>query len=268
MTRPATASDPYFVALGEGRYRPTEQVQGAWSPDEQHVAPVIGLLLHTLELNHPREDLQWARLGVDILGFIRREEMTVTTRVLRPGRTIELLEATVAIGGRDTVRLTAWRLVRGDTREVAGLPEPEGEPMPGPDEVPDWDGMLHWGGGFIRSLRFRSVGNAPGRGRTWVRTDVPLVAGEQASALAAWVGLLDTANGSAVRQDPREWMFPNVDLTLHLHRTPQGPWVGLDTRVAWGPTGVGQTSSEVHDEQGPVGTLEQCLTLRPAPEGG
>lgn len=253
----------YFEALGDGRYQPTIHVQGAWSPEEQHVAPVIGLLLHALEQNHPREDLQWSRISVDILGFIHRAETHVTTRVLRAGRTIELLEATASIDGRDTVRATAWRLVRSDTSEVAGAPEPEGTPMPAPDEVPAWEGMLHWGGGFIESLEFRSAGNEPGRGRTWVRTPVGLVGGEPSSALAAWVGLLDTANGTAVRKDPREWMFPNVDLTLHLHRQPEGPWVGLDTKVYFGPSGVGETSSVVHDEHGPVGTLAQCLTLRP-----
>lgn len=255
----------YFTALGEGRYRPTEHVQGAWSPDEQHVAPVIGLLLHTLEHEHPREDLQWARLGVDILGFIPREEMTVTTRVLRPGRTIELLESSVEIAGRAAVRMTAWRLVRGDTSAVASGEHAE---LPAPGELEDWHGMDHWGGGFIRSLDFRSVpGSRAGRGRTWVRTDVPLVGGstgEQASPLASWVGLLDTANGTAGREAPHEWLFPNVDLTLHLHREPEGPWVGMDTRVSWGPTGIGQTASVVHDEQGPVGTVVQALTLRPA----
>ncbi|WP_298886836.1 thioesterase family protein [uncultured Serinicoccus sp.] len=255
----------YFTALGEGRYAPTEHVQGAWSPDEQHVAPVIGLLLHALEHEHPREDLQWARLGVDILGFIRREEMQVTTRVLRPGRTIELLEASVEIGGRDAVRLTAWRLMSSDTAAVAGQ---EHAQMPAPSELEPWHGMDHWDGGFIASLDFRSVpGSRAGRGRTWVRTDVALVGGrddEQASALASWVGLLDTANGTAGREAPHDWLFPNVDLTLHLHRMPEGPWVGLDTRVSWGPTGIGQTASVVHDEQGPVGTLVQALTLRPA----
>lgn len=253
----------YFEALGDGRYEPTIHVQGAWSPEEQHVAPVIGLLLHALERNHPREDLQWARVSVDILGFIRRAETTVTTRVLRAGRTIELLEATARIDDRDTVRATAWRLVRGDTSEVAGSPEPEGAPMPGPEKLPVWDGMEHWGGGFIHSLEFRSPGNEPGRGRTWVRTPLELVDGEASSELVRWVGLLDTANGSAVRKDPREWMFPNVDLTLHLHREPEGPWVGLDTQVHFGPTGVGETASVLHDERGVVGTLAQCLTVRP-----
>lgn len=250
----------YFTALGDGRYAPTELTQGAWQEDEQHVAPVIGLLVHALDLAHPRDDVRWSRLSVDILGMIRREEMLVTTRVLRPGRTIELLEATVEIGGRPTVRLTGWRLSVGDTSEVAAV---EDEPMPAPQDVPAWEGMQsRWGGGFIRTLEFRAEQGLPGRNRVWVRTDVPLVGGEPRSEVAEWVGLLDTANGIAVRTDPTAWMFPNVDLTLHLHRHPRGRWVGLDTRVSWGPEGVGVTSSVVSDEDGPVGRLQQSLTVR------
>lgn len=250
--------DHYFTALGEGRYAPTAHTQGAWQEDEQHVAPVIGLLVHSLELRHPSE-LQWARVSVDILGMIPREEVSVRTRVLRPGRTIELLEAEAEIGGRPTVRATAWRLVRSDTTAVAAV---EGDPMPSPEETPVWDGMDQWGGNFISSLQFRSAGGRPGRGHAWVHSPLQLVDGEDASELASWVGLLDTANGIATRQDPRQWLYPNVDLTLHLHRQPQGTWVGLDTRVSWGPEGLGQTSSVVHDVAGPVGTVEQALTVR------
>nr|WP_234439415.1 acyl-CoA thioesterase domain-containing protein [Streptomyces wedmorensis] len=92
----------------------------------------------------------------------------------------------------------------------------------------------------------------PGRGR-----------GEQ--PLASYIALVDTANGIAVQQDPTVWMFPNLDLTIHLHRQQEGPWTGLDTTVAFGPTGQGLTSSVLHDVHGPVGQAEQILTVRPQP---
>ena len=57
-------------------------------------------------------------------------------------------------------------------------------------------------------------------------------------------------------------MFPNVDLTLHFFARPTGRRVGLDTRVAFGSEGIGVTSSVMHDERGPVGTIQQSLTLR------
>jgi hypothetical protein len=60
-------------------------------------------------------------------------------------------------------------------------------------------------------------------------------------------------------------MYPNVDLTVHLHRQPEGPWTGLDTTVTFGPTGQGLTSTVLHDLNGPVGHAQQILTVRPVP---
>jgi hypothetical protein len=97
----------------------------------------------------------------------------------------------------------------------------------------------------------------------WLATPVALVAGEPVSELAGFVGLVDTANGIGVRQSPAAWMFPNVDLTVHLHRQPSGPWVGLDTTVVFGPDGHGLTTTVLHDLDGPVGRAEQLLTVRP-----
>ncbi len=83
------------------------------------------------------------------------------------------------------------------------------------------------------------------------------------SPLARYITLVDTANGIAVRQQPEQWMFPNVDLTIHLHRQPVPGAVGLDTTVVFGPTGQGLTTTILHDEQGPVGHAAQVLTVRP-----
>lgn len=65
-----------------------------------------------------------------------------------------------------------------------------------------------------------------------------------------------------MREHPGEWMFPNVDLTVHLFRRPRMGWIGLDTEVTFGETGLGLTSSDLYDEDGPVGRIEQILTVR------
>jgi hypothetical protein len=66
-----------------------------------------------------------------------------------------------------------------------------------------------------------------------------------------------------VRVDPKDVAFPNIDLTAHLFAVPEGDWLGFDTTVSFGPSGVGLTSSTLHDHRGPIGTLTQILTLRP-----
>jgi hypothetical protein len=253
--------DSYYLPLGEGRYQPTRLVQGVWSEKEQHMGPVSGLIAHELERHAPRDDLQLARITFEIYGFIAAEPLQIEVRTIRPGRTIELLEATMTIGERQVVRANAWRLSRQDTSAVAGG---VGEPLPGADSLPPWDGTSRWSGGFIGSLEGRQVpGAQPGRAQTWLRTQHPLVEGVRSTPLAAFVGLVDTANGVSTRVHPSGWMFPTPVLSIHLFRTPEPGWVGFDTTVVFGDSGVGVTSAVLHDRLGPVGRSEQILTVRP-----
>lgn len=262
-----TANDPvaYYRPLGRGRYAPTSHVEGAWTPEHQHMGPVSGLMVHEIERAQPREDLQLSRVSFDILGVLPMREVEVRVRTVRPGRTIELVEAEMYDAapdgtGRSLVRASAWWLPRSDTTAVAGI---EADPMPGRAEGEPWKGSETWQGGFIRSLEFLVVPTwRPGRARVWLRSLVDLVDGEDASALARYFAIIDTANGIAVRQDPRSCFFPNTDLTVHLLRQPERDWLGLDTAVSFGAAGVGLTSSTLHDPVGMVGRAEQILTVR------
>ncbi|MEU3019926.1 thioesterase family protein [Nocardiopsis sp. NPDC007018] len=251
----------YFVRAGTDRYLPTEHVSGAWNTAEQHFSPLGGLVTHVIEAHSEERGLLLSWISFDILGRLPMTECRTEVEVLRPGRTIELVEARVYAGERALVRARAWLLMPGDTRAVAGGAT---EPLPSPEGLATRTMGDLWPGGYIASLDVRPVG-APerGRGTAWLTTDVALVEGERAGPVASYLALVDTANGVAVRQSPTEWMFPNVDLTVHLHRRPRGPWVGLDTRVVFGPTGLGLTSTVLHDRLGEVGTAEQCLTVRP-----
>lgn len=260
-TAPETA---YFRRVGENRFVPTHHAGGAWASDEQHFSPVAGLIVHEmLRARTQRPDLAMSRIGFDILGRIAFEEFEIRVETIRPGRTIELVEATVSVGGRDTVSARAWFLGAQDTGIVAG-----GEPdrLPPPDDLAPWSLTPVWPGGYIASVDARQVGiPQPGRATAWISSPVDLVAGETADPLASYIALVDTANGIAVRQEPTKWMFPNVDMTIHLYRQPETPWVGLDTSVVFGHDGHGLTTTVLHDLRGPVGYAQQSLTLRPQP---
>jgi hypothetical protein len=105
------------------------------------------------------------------------------------------------------------------------------------------------------------------RATAWISTPVPLVAGEPVRDLARLVGLVDTANGIAAQRPEGRWTWPNLDLSVHLFRRPDGRWLGLDSTVVWGAEGHGLTSSVLHDLHGPFGRAEQILTLRAAHPG-
>ncbi|TSD96010.1 thioesterase family protein [Skermania sp. ID1734] len=253
----------YFDRVGARAYRPTQHVSGGWDPNEQHIAPALGLLAHLVEADRDarRSDgLVIARLSYDILGTVPMDTVETSVAVTRPGRTIELVEATLAHGGREAVRLRAWLMQPGDTADLAGTAYPAIAP---PTALPPWDPTTVWPGGFIASAQVRRELLEPGRARYWVRTDVPLVRDEAVSELSRAVGLFDIANGMAVRADPEKVAYPNIDLTAHLFTEPAGEWVGFDTTVTFGPGGRGLTSSVIHDERGPVGTVSQILTIRP-----
>lgn len=252
----------YFQRLGESEFLATEHVSGAWKTADQHVAPALGLLTHLVESDRDArrgDGLVLGRLSFDILGTMPVGAVTAAVTVLRPGRTIELVEASLAAGGRDAVRLRAWLLQPGATDDLAGSAH---SPLPAPHCLPAWDPTTVWPGGFIASVEVRRSETEAGRAQYWVRTDVPLLAAEQTSRLAAAVGLFDIANGMAVRADPRKVAFPNVDLTAHLFAQPRGDWVGFDTTVSFGVGGLGVTASVLHDIHGPIGLLSQSLTVR------
>jgi hypothetical protein len=254
---------PYFDRLDEDRFAPTGQVSGAWNTEEQHIGPSLGLLLHAVERDHHRrrpDPLVVSRLSYDILGTVPMDAVEVGVRVLRPGRTVELVEASLRHGGRDVVLLRAWLIQRHDTSRLAGSPFGR---LPPPEDLPPWDPTTLWRGGFLASAEVRRDESRPGHARYWVRSTTTLLAEEPVSDVARMAGLLDIANGMTVRADPEEVAFPNVDLTAHLFAEPSGEWVGFETRVSFGPTGLGLTSSVVHDRRGPVGTVAQALTLRP-----
>ena len=253
-------SSTYYRRLGSSRYRSTEHAQGAWSLAEQHMAPVAALLAHVLETCCPRIDLMMSRVVFDILGRIPVGDVEVAARVIRPGRTIELVEAEMTAGGRVVVRATAWRLAVSDSSSIAGSGVGG---IAGPDAADAFDMTAVWPGGFIRSLEVKVLGAASaGRATVWLRSRVGIVDHEGVSPAAGVIGLVDTANGIAVRARPGQVLFPNTDLTVHLFRRPVGEWLGLQTVVSFGPTGLGVTSSALHDLDGPFGHSAQTLTLR------
>ncbi|MFZ3565737.1 thioesterase family protein [Streptomyces sp. BH097] len=256
----------YFERIDEHRYKPTAHASGAWDPDEMHFSPLGGLVVHALDrhlVDRPDRGLVMSRLSFDILGRLALDECEIRVETVRPGRTIELLEAVVLISGRPVVRARAWLLATGDTAAVAGGAD---ERLPAPEGLTSWPMASVWPGGYIASLDVRPVAPPqPGRTTAWIATGLDLVAGEEAGSLASYVALVDTANGIAVRESPADWMFPNVDLTIHFHRLPEGGWTGLDTTVVFGPTGQGVTTSVLHDTHGPVGHAQQMLTVRPQP---
>lgn len=259
-------SAAYFERQGPNRFLATPLVEGAWNRAEQHIAPALGLIAHAIEVDASTRrdsDLTLGRLSYDILGTIPIGAVEIEVAVVRPGRTIELVEARMIHAGRPVVLARAWLMQSFDSAPFAGTSFPALAP---PEEMQPAMLSNVWAGAYIGSIEARHEEVEHGRARAWLRTPIDLVAGEAVSATARTLGIVDIANGVAPRASPDAVAFPNLDLTVHLFRAPRQGWLGFDTTVSIGEHGIGLTHSILHDIDGAFGSLAQCLTVRPKRE--
>lgn len=261
----------YYVLLGREQhadgsvtalYRSEIHAQGAWNPNEQHMAPATGIVSKELEKFQIREDMRIGKISLDIFGLIHFGEFTIHTRMIRTGKTIELIEAEMKSQGKTCIVARAWRIMFQDTSHIAGL---EDHAIENPETFELWEGMRKWPGGFIQSIETRSNHHRRGgKGIVWMKPFYDMVEGEQTSDFVRHMGLVDTANGIVPRVEPMSnWAYPNLDLQIHMHRIPKGEWLGIEAVQQYGTDGIGLTSAVLHDIHGPYARSEQILTLRP-----
>jgi hypothetical protein len=204
-----------------------------------------------------------ARVTVEILRAIPIGEISVTARLARPGRSVELLEATASADGREVARAAAWRVLRNNGAAVASrLPVPAG--LPDAPSTPP----RGWLDGYLSSIEWRAVQGgftSPGPAVVWGRMRYPLVADEEPGPLERVLTLADSGNGASWELDLRRWHFINPELTVHLHREAVGEWICLDAQTTISPGGAGLANSVLSDLDGPVGVGAQSLLVAPRP---
>jgi hypothetical protein len=92
---------------------------------------------------------------------------------------------------------------------------------------------------------------------------IPLLAGEEPSPFQRICPLADSGNAIGRNAEPDEIGFVNPDLTVVLHRRPEGLWLGSEAVSFWQPTGIGLADALLFDHRGTVGRALQTLLLRP-----
>jgi hypothetical protein len=250
---------------GDGRFRATALTRGPWNPEHQHAGPPAALLAREAERVSAIVAGQTTRLSFDILGPVPVGAVEVAARILRPGRRVELVEATLSAGGDPRMRLTAWRMRAEETPDIA-TPEPPPPPRqsgrdgafegwPGVDEVAYKD-ALDW-------RWIEGAFNRPGPATVWSRLKFPVVAGEDPTPLGRLLVMADAASGVSARLDWDEWLFVNLDLGIYLERPPRGEWMAMDAQTRIGDAGAGLCTSVLSDGLGRVGVSTQSLLVAP-----
>jgi hypothetical protein len=290
----AEDTESIFRADGDGRYTPTELARGPWDPRAQHGGAPATLIAGAFEQMQPGAELPFARLSFSFLRPIPLAPLTLSTRVVRPGRRVQELEAELRVvggtdepgGGELVCRAQALRLVPAPEELPAlavGVLETHEPPrLPGREQghsvrfAPDGGEHRSFAASAMemRFLHGRplkgqlpevgvSSAHAPvGAAGVWMRLRHPVLPGEAPTPLVYAMAAADFGNGIAAVLPFDEYVFINADLAVTLNRRPEGEWIGLDARTLLHPGGIAWAQSVMHDERGPFGLATQALVVQ------
>lgn len=254
--------DCFYVPHGDG-FVATDLTRGPWDVAAQHASPPAALLGRAITRHVARDDLLVTRVTYEILRPVPIGALSVATTTRGAGRSVWRVDAALSADGAEVMR-AASLLVR-----IADVAVPDGvggrPPPPGPAAAaPAPFFPVAWDVGYHTGMEARFIEGAfldSGPAVLWMRMRHPLVADEQPSPLTRVLMVADTGNGASSVLDFRRYQFINPDLTVYLHRYPEGEWVCLDAQTAAEPTGVGLAVSRLSDERGVLGRGLQTLFI-------
>ena len=205
-----------------------------------------------------------ARFTVEFLRPVPLEPLSVDSRIIRPGRRVQLVEATLSADGRAVARATALRIRAHDgidlPPEAAGPPEtlPPPETVESVRLVPvEWENF----GDALDTRPLVGGLTEPGPSVAWIRLVVPVVEGEKPSQLQRALVAADCGNGISSAVDIHRYLFVNPDLTVYQHRSADGEWIGLDALTRLEEHGSGLAEAALFDQDGRFGRSLQSLYL-------
>jgi Thioesterase-like superfamily len=245
-----------------GGYRATPATAGPWDPASQHGGPPAALLATVIEACEPVDGLRLARITVELLSPVPVGEVVVQARVIRPGRRVRLLEATMDADGRPVALARAWQIAsQPDLLPSVALSSPPERPAPGPvrfftgnTEIQGYGAAVEWRlvtGGFDQL----------GAAAVWARARIPLVPDQPLTGLQRVLIVADSANGISGVLPFDDWLFVPTALTVTLHRHPRGEWIFMSAETRLSSDGIGSCHAELSDDDGPVGTASQPLVI-------
>jgi hypothetical protein len=252
-----------FERDGE-RFVPTELARGPWDRGALHGGASSALLVTVLERHDPGPADFVARCTVELLRPVPLAPLRLTARTFRGGKKVQWLEGSLFAEDVEVARATVLRLRQAtvDTSDAVG---PVFAPPPAPehgvtddfDHAPDEVGF--WRAHDIRFVAgsFRTAGPAS----AWFNLLCPVIDDEPASPVARVAAAADFGSGIGNPVTFVRTGAINPEITVHLHRHPDGEWVGLESGGFAQPHGVGLAHTRLHDQRGPIGLAAQTLLV-------
>jgi Thioesterase-like superfamily len=256
---------------------PTALTEGPWDATAMHGGPPAGLLARAAERfdagdGVPRSEWFVSRLTIELLRPIPLRPLRIAARLVRPGKRLQLLEASLFAGDSEVARSVAMRVrrqrdfalpevtrVANDAVDAARRPDFLDDPSLAPS-APSWRaGMGFFNRGADVRLGAGPLG-VPGPGLLWTRLRVPLVAGEVDSPLVTTATLADFTNAASAAM-PLGYAYPNADLTIARVRDSVGPWIGLASISRVSADGIGMIGATLYDTAGVIGQTSGTIVI-------
>lgn len=264
-------SEPFFTIEGSA-FLPTRSARGYWQPGTLSGSAMAAVLGHVIERNHLREGWVPARFGVDMVRMAPSAPLEVSTQLLHDGGRVRLVEASLIHEGRLCARAVCQLLRAGEQPQNPVWQAPPW-PAPHPDTLPAIRQFGRWDARPVPSGHARFARTSPGSGEAAASN--PPVLGQLAPADARQIWLRPT--GEVVADVPlspfaRVFLtadfasplshsseqgidFVNTDFTVHLHRLPEGEWLGYELASHGSTAGVATGLVWLHDLAGPIGAV-------------
>lgn len=250
-------SHAYFQREGD-LLVPDKTARSPWSREQQSGLAIAGHLARAIEATPSPAPMRVARLTVDFLGAVLMKPTEARVQILRDGKRMQVIEASLWVDGAMAATATALRLAVGDG--PVAMPAPLD--FPGPEDSPRVPVAPYFDAGHPYETRVIRRATPEGEaGVFWGRFNTEFVAGEPTSQLVRAVMTADIATGVATNKATRGWRIPNADLSLYFAREPQGDWQLGIAQIDIADEGVAMTRSTLADEAGVFGYARQTLVL-------
>lgn len=249
------SNEPFFTRTDAG-FQPTPTSRGPWDPKSLHGRVIAGLLGYEIErtLNDPA--FMPARLTVDMYRLPDLSPVTVTTRVVRDGGRLKVIDAEFFSAGVSMARATCQLLRKTENPEGA-IWEPADWDAPKPAELPDPDSGRGGMGGMWATKPISGGFGAVGQKRLWMGEVRDLIEGVPLTPFTRAALAADFASPFANSGD-KGLGYINSDLTLYLHRLPTTMWIGFEVVNHHATAGVAIGECFLYDEEGPIGSSTVC----------
>ena len=258
---------------GDGeRFIPTSAARGYWQKGTLSGSAAASLLGYVIERDFLGADWIPVRLSIDMVRMPPDAPLSVETQVLHESGRLRLVEAQLVADGRVVTRAQC-QIVKAGRQPDNPVWQSPAWPAPHPDTL---ESMAHFGRWDMRPVpaghdRFARVapkvevaaeGNPAVLGhlapvatrQTWLKTAIEVVGGHAPSPFLMLVITGDFASPLA-HSSEFGIDFVNTDFTIHLHRLPQGEWIGYELTGHNSAQGVAIGQAAIHDVSGPLGVI-------------